>query len=503
MTLLSTSWGGGRRRLGLAAATGVAASLLAVPVTAASAATASDYLLTGGDGAAVLAQLGVTPTASIGGLTTAPLTARQVAQARSRGLTVTPDGPVSLSSSSTLAENTSPTGRLSVNAVTGASQVAATGSGITVAVLDSGVTEVPGLRGRVVQGADFSGQGPADQFGHGTFVAGLIAGDGTGPDGAQTGIQGIAPQARILSVKVADSQGSSTVSRLAQGIAWTLQNRDRYDVRVANLSLAVDGDASYLTGPVNALVEAAWYRGIVVVASAGNQGADGVRSAPGNDPLILTVGSVYDANTVRQDDDKRSTYSNNGPSLDGADKPELALPGQHVQSVLPRGSALMAQQTTSGLPAQYGQLSGTSMAAGVGSGMVAALLSARPSLTPDEVKGTLLKNRTAARTVDLERVLASKTETVKSKAKPSIALASAYAQLVVGTGDYSSVKWKEVDWTSVPWERVAFTQATWTNATWTNATWTNNGWTASAEAQATWTNATWTNATWTSQSSSS
>ncbi|HVB27893.1 MAG TPA: S8 family serine peptidase, partial [Mycobacteriales bacterium] len=227
----------------------------------------------------------------------------------------------------------SPDGRLSVHTITRAGEIGS-GAGETIAVIDSGVDEVPGLAGRVIQGIDLTGSGPQDAYGHGTFVASLAAGDGTGADGRHTGIVGVAPAARILSVKVADSQGRSTVGQVVAGLAWVIAHRDTFGIDVVNLSLSVKKASSYNSDPVDALAEAAWFSGIVVVASSGNDGGN-VDSAPGNDPFVLTVGSSYDANTVTPADDTLSPYSNAGVTQDGVSKPEVTVTGEHVQAALP------------------------------------------------------------------------------------------------------------------------------------------------------------------------
>src|SRR3954454_25003906 len=181
----------------------------------------------------------------------------------------------------------SATGRINVRELSGGKFVG-NGKGQTIAVLDSGVNDVPGLAGRVIQGADFTGSGPADVYGHGTFVATLAAGNGRAADGNTTGIQGMAPDARIVSVKVADNAGRSTVGRVVAGLAWVIQHRAQYGITVVNMSLQEANPGSYLNDPVDALAEAAWFSGITVVASSGND-ATTVQAGPGNDPFVITV----------------------------------------------------------------------------------------------------------------------------------------------------------------------------------------------------------------------
>jgi serine protease AprX len=380
------------------------------------------------------------------------------------------------------------------------------GAGQTIAVVDSGVSEVPGLAGRVVPGADFTGTGAGDGYGHGTFVASLAAGNGRAADGSQTGIVGVAPAAKIVSVKVADNSGRSTVGQVVAGLAWVVQHRAQYGITVANLSLSEADPSSYLTDPVDALAEAAWFSGMTVVASSGNDGGN-VTSAPGNDPYVVTVGSVYDRNTMNTNDDTLSSFSNAGTTADGFAKPEISTFGEHVQAALPSGSVLAGQQTTTGLPAGYGQLSGTSMSTGVAAGAVAVLQAMHPDWSPGRVKGALVGSRSSIGEMRLfTAAWTFRPADVTSSLTPSLALAVAYAQQVLRTTTYSNVVWSNVVWSNVVWSDVVWsdvvwsdvatavgTAATWSDATWSNATWSNAVW-----SDAIWSDATWSNTVWSS-----
>lgn len=483
----------------------MAAATLSGAAATSTAAPTRPMLVVGDDAAALVRRLGVADVRSVDGFAVADLTAGQVRRLTERHLHVLPDSPVTLDAkdpaSASEKSKDDPTGhrtepRISVAEQTGASDLAHRGSGVTIAVLDSGVDEVPALAGRVSHGPDFTQEGLGDRYGHGTFVAGLAAGDGRAADGTATPLVGVAPAARILSVKVADGAGRSSVGQLVLGLAWVLQ---RDDVDVVNLSLSSEVQTSYHFNPINALVEALWLSGTPVVASAGNNGST-VNTAPGNDPYVITVGSLHDANTVTGTDDRLSPYSNTGRTVDGYLKPELVATGQHVQGPLPAESRLAQRQRALGLPAGYGQLSGTSMAAAVGSGAVAVLLSAHPEWSPDQVKSALV--HTNSRQLDALRLPAALDSDVRGsvngKARPSVALAAAYAQLFHSppTTDYAAVDFAAVDWSAVPWSTATWTSATWTSATWTNATWTNATWTDATWTTATWADATWASATW-------
>ena len=166
------------------------------------------------------------------------------------------------------------------------------GEGIAVAVVDTGVAKVGDLAGRVIGGVDFSGGNDPykDEFGHGTFVAGLIAGSGASSGGLY---KGVAPKAKIVSIKIAGADGSSDVSHVLAAMQWAVSFRADYGIRVLNLSLGTDSTQSYFLSPLNAAVERAWDNGIVVTVSASNNGPGaGTVTKPGDDPLVITVGAV-------------------------------------------------------------------------------------------------------------------------------------------------------------------------------------------------------------------
>src|SRR4051812_24441468 len=352
----NTSWGGGRGRAAMAALAVVLPLLAVAPF--AGHASQQKVVVVGAHASQALHSVGAGDVSALAhGVSVGRVTPAQSSALRSSGLRVAADTPVHLDAAPV--PQAAVTGRLSVREVTNANLLN-TGGGQTIAVVDSGVNEVPGLAGRVVQGADFTGSGSSDGYGHGTFVASLAAGNGRGADGSQTGIVGVAPSARIVAVKVADNRGRSTVGQVVAGLAWVVQHRAQYGIDVVNLSLSEANPGSYLSDPVDALAEAAWFSGMTVVASAGNDGGS-VTSAPGNDPYVITVGSVNDRNTTNINDDTASSFSNKGTTVDGFAKPEISTFGEHVQAAMPTGSVLSGLQTTTGLPSGYGQMSGTSM----------------------------------------------------------------------------------------------------------------------------------------------
>ncbi|MGH9222501.1 MAG: S8 family peptidase [Acidimicrobiales bacterium] len=275
-----------------------------------------------------------------------------------------------------------------------------TGSGVTVAVLDTGIADVPDLAGRVLPiRNDLTGQyspcvnlsGEAncgDSYGHGTFVAGLIAGNGASSNGEY---KGVAPGANLVSIKVAGRDGSSDVSNVIAGIQWAVSFRDSYGIKALNLSLGTDGTQSFRTDPLNYAVEEAWSSGITVVVAASNRGpAAGTISKPGDDPWVITVGAIDDRGTPGLGDDQLPNFSSRGPTAaDGLAKPDVVAPGAHVVSLRAPGSSIDTLFPGTMGP-HYRRGSGTSMATGVVSGTVALMLQANPTWAPDRVKFALM-----------------------------------------------------------------------------------------------------------------
>ncbi|HEY4410492.1 MAG TPA: S8 family peptidase [Acidimicrobiia bacterium] len=267
------------------------------------------------------------------------------------------------------------------------------GDGVTVAVVDTGVAQVADLAGRVIGGVDFSGGSNPynDEFGHGTFVAGLIAGNGSSSGGQYTGV---APKAKLVSVKIAGADGASDVSHVLAAMQWIVSYRDTYGIKVANLSLGTDSTQTYHLSPLNAAVERAWDSGIVVAVSSSNNGpAAGTVSKPGDDPLVITVGALDDKGTPGRGDDIMAGFSGAGPTAaDGLTKPDLVAPGRSVVSLRAPGSAIDSAYPSSRVGSAYFKGSGTSFSTAITAGSAALLLDREPGLNPDQVKARLLNS---------------------------------------------------------------------------------------------------------------
>ena len=335
-------------------------------------------------------------------VTATPAAAQRIGGARTAGVVgVTADSPAHLLGYGPAAPGW-PGGRSlrSVERDLAAPQVwrsGATGAGVDVALLDSGVSRVGGLdgAGKVAYGPDLTTDASdpsrrnVDGFGHGTHVAGIIAGSDSPDTTDPTRFQGIAPQARIVSVKVATANGATSVSTMLAGMDWVILNRSRgYDLRVLNLSFGTDSTNPALVDPIAAAVERVWASGIAVVVSAGNEGRlVGHLLDPAYDPYVIAVGAEDTGFTGWDGDDAVAAFSSRG---DGRRNPDLVAPGVDVESLRVPGSTVDRLLGTAGVSdPRYLRGTGTSQAAGVVSGSIALLLQARPSLTNDQVKQML------------------------------------------------------------------------------------------------------------------
>jgi serine protease AprX len=274
-----------------------------------------------------------------------------------------------------------------------------TGQGVGVAVVDTGVDTSGDLAGQVVHAEDFTAeQNNADTYGHGTFVAGLIAGSGAASNGA---VRGVAPGASLVSLKIAEADGGTDVTRVLESLEWILDFRADYNIRVVNLSLGFTTTQSAVIDPLDFAVERVWNAGLVVVTAAGNGGRDTPSiTAPGNDPLVITVGAENDRTTVGLSDDNVASFSSSGPTVDGWAKPDLIAPGRSVVSSRAPGSTIDVANPNSAIDATYGKGSGTSFATAVVSGVAALVLSRHPLLNPNQVKQRLVSSaRTPANLV--------------------------------------------------------------------------------------------------------
>src|SRR4051794_26456731 len=296
-----------------------------------------------------------------------------------------------------------------------------TGAGVGVAVIDTGVAgsasdfKAADGSSRIVANVVTSPAATTagDGFGHGTHVAGIIAGNSFNRpygDPFRGKYVGMAPEADLVTIKASDDAGNATVLDVINGIAFAVDHKRDFNIRVLNLSLSTDTPQSYKTDPLDAAVEYAWQKGIVVVAAAGNRGtaADAVQYAPANDPYVISVGGEDESADYGKG--ARADWSSTGVTQDGLVKPDVMAPGAHMVSVLAASSAFQTLCPGCSIGGAYFKAGGTSMAAPVVAGAAALLLQARPSLSPDQVKSLLMatdkpikgSNGTAG-VIDIER----------------------------------------------------------------------------------------------------
>jgi serine protease AprX len=417
-----------------------------------------------------------------------------------------------------------------------------TGKGVTVAVIDTGVAPAPGLDapGKVVNGPDLSFESQADGtryldgYGHGTHMAAIIAGrDATVRDGNEhdaTQFVGVAPDARILSVKVGAGDGGTDVTQVIAAIDWVVQHRDDngMDVRVLNLSYGTASLQPYELDPLAHAVENAWRHGIVVVVAAGNDGlASTSLTMPAVDPYVLAVGAVDHRGTPDPQDDAVADFTNGGSD---ARRPDLLAPGKSVVSLRVPGSLADLEHpeglVTGDAEQRFFRGSGTSQAAAVVSGAVALLLQDRPELTPDQVKALLRSTATplkqnphpamGAGVLDIKRAIESGAPSASASSQdftPSTGLGTldasrggdhvldpANGAVLSGDVDALGNPWDARSWRTASAAGAAWTGGDWNGGSWTGADWSGQSWSGDAWAARSWRGVSWSGLDWSARS---
>ncbi|MBU5294424.1 S8 family peptidase [Anaerosalibacter bizertensis] len=258
-----------------------------------------------------------------------------------------------------------------------------TGEGVTVAIIDTGTSPHSDLlvpNERIVGFKDFvnNRSSPYDDNGHGTHIAGIIAGSGYSSNGKYTGI---APKANILPIKALDENGSGNTSDIIKAISWAIETKNQYNTKIINLSLGSPVNNPCSKDPLCKATKEATDNGLVVVVAAGNSGPSKKSIlSPGISPNVITVGAVDDKRTPNTSDDTIASFSSRGPTKEGLNKPDIVAPGVNIMS--------LSNTKQNG----YTSLSGTSMATPVISGAIALLLEKENNLSPNEIKRRLAKS---------------------------------------------------------------------------------------------------------------
>jgi serine protease AprX len=269
------------------------------------------------------------------------------------------------------------------------------GKGVGIAIIDTGIYPHPDLKDRIVAFKDYVNgyKEPYDDQGHGTHVAGDAAGSGEASEGKY---KGTAPKANLIGIKVLAKNGGGRFSDIVKGIQWSIQNKEKYNIRVINMSLGGPIFDSYRDDPVCQAVEKAVEAGILPVIAAGNSGPKASTiGSPGNDPYVLTVGALNDNNTVERPDDDVAQFSSRGPTtMDKLVKPDILSPGMNITAPVAVGSELDKHPKIPHVGKWYITISGTSMATPVMAGIAADIIGANPNLKPAELKDLFMKTAT-------------------------------------------------------------------------------------------------------------
>jgi serine protease AprX len=350
------------------------------------------------------------------------------------------------------------------------------GAGVGIAVIDTGVANLPDFGGRLVQvQLPDSGSTGDDKYGHGTFVAGLAAGRSS--DGRYVGV---APGATVYGINVSNPNGSVYTGDVLKGLDWVLAHARENNIRVLNISLSETTPSSYLTSILDAAVERLWRAGITVVASAGNRGAVGgaVDFAPANDPFAITVGALDANGTAAYGDDLLAPFTSAGVTVNNISKPELLASGRLVGSALPTGSTLAGRAPSSNwIEPGYARISGTSFAAPQVAGAAAVLLEQHPTWTPDQIKGFLTKKSRSISGNGMVALDLDKAVTSTDLPKPANErLQPTFYGLDPSTIDLTTASWNTASWNTASWNTASWNTASWNTASWNTASWNTASW---------------------------
>ncbi len=465
----------------------------------------------------------------IDGVEASILTIEEPVLAALPGITVTHDVSVNVQSTTESTGPHAPSDAFLQES--GAAQLASggdTGQGVAVAVLDTGIANLPDFAGRLVGGVDLtSGNNPyQDSYGHGTFVAGLIAGNGASSSGQYSGE---APGAKLVSIKVAGADGSTHLGTLISGLQWAVDNRNTYGIKIVNISLGFQTSQSTVKDPLDQAVEATWNAGIAVAASAGNAGPfNGTILAPADDPLVITAGALDDMATPSVTDDEMNDFSSAGPtSPDGWVKPDLVTSGRSVVSLAVPGSTIYNSFPAARIGAANFVGSGSSFSAAITSGAAALVLASNPGLSPDQIKARLLGNAGpgpagnpfvdghgalnayAAATSGPMNFSQSAGGLTPTSGGTTVSLAPTRPVDTWNTSLWSGGTWNPPPpdgwtwngwaWNGGDWNGGAWNSKAWNQAEWSGAAWNGAGWTGKAWNGAGWTGSVWSGAAWTSK----
>jgi serine protease AprX len=402
-----------------------------------------------------------------------------------------------------------------------------TGKGVGVAVIDTGIAgNLPDFQvsrsdptSRVIASAVVNpgASSAGDSLGHGTHVAGLIAGNGTNratSDPNYGKYIGAAPDANLIDVKIADDNGDATVLDVIDGLQFAVDFKSTYNIRVVNLSLKSSSPESYRTDPLDAAAEAAWNSGIVVVTAAGNTGSDSdsVSYAPGNDPYVITVGAVDDQGNKGTGNDLMPSWSARGATQDNYVKPDILAPGFHMVSTIAPGSAYTQQCPSCITDGSYFRVGGTSMSAAVVAGVAADTIQANPGWSPAQVKSQIVNRSRPVKNWNSQ--LVDGLGTVQTNGDADVVGGESSLDKVLNTpltgsadegltsNRFIDPSTGQIDYTRASWSRASWSnaadplRASWSRASWSRASWSRASWSATPQSCTDFERASWSRASW-------
>jgi serine protease AprX len=383
-----------------------------------------------------------------------------------------------------------------------------------IAIVDSGIQARSDFGSRVIASVNLStiagntatDPNPLNDLrGHGTFVAGIAA-------GSAPNLVGASPGAPLVSVKVMNDQGMAKTSDVIAACQWILDNKAKYNIRVANFSLHSGYSTNFYRDPLDQAVEKLWFNNVVVVAAAGNYGTaagpSGVLYAPGNDPFVITVGAVDIGTSPTAYDDTVAPFSAYGYTHDGFYKPDVSAPGRYMVGPIPATSTIASVKAANLVGTDRIQLSGTSFSAPVVSGTVADMLARHPNWSPDQVKGALmrtartLRNNGNPKAAGLGEITATRAVASNWTPNPNKGLerfvktsTTAGAGLVFDSMSWSSAAKADMSWNSMSWADQSWSDQSWSDQAYDDMSWADQSW-----SDMSWTDMSWTDMSWTDMS---
>jgi serine protease AprX len=384
-----------------------------------------------------------------------------------------------------------------------------TGKGVGIALIDTGVVPVAGLTsGNVVNGPDLSleSQVPGllrrDTYGHGTHLAGIIA----GRDAVGGTFKGVAPDARLLSVKVGAANGAVDVTQVLAAIDWVVAHRNddpANPIKVLNLSYGTDSTQSWVSSPLSKAVENAYRSGINVIVASGNTGGNILN--PGSNPYIVTVGATDPRGTTGTADDTVAGFSSRGTSQENA--PDVLAPGRSIVSLRDPGSYADVHYASARVGDRYFKGSGTSQAAAVVSGATAVLLQKYPTLSPMQVMCYLRATGTPvagsyAPQINLQTAIRSTLTSCSQSGSTitgtgSIQRDRGSSQVTMGDGVALTGE-RDIfgPLSSSAWAAASTARTAWNGGDWMGRPWTGTGWTTPTDGQGNWSGKAWSGKAW-------